>query len=573
MKNYKSTELERLRLKILDAIRFSKRFWMTYRENTFGIASILNLIYKRSFIEVLFFTNQDVLERGVPLLKIYTPLEEEVDFNEILVEPDFDDDGLISPVKIIGKVRKLIRREFQKHLLILEKEVELIENRYENYPIDNVPYNRKIQIFFPDFDIELNINFEKYPFPPSFSFSKRLSKIISEREFNQDEIIQNWDELNPSHIHEILDKLCNRVSDKLKIDSLKENSQHLVLNNVSILENIKKISFKVHRGKSLGIVFKTEESNDIDFRRALLNLFEAIAGIESKFTGTIEIFGKHIQLFTEHEKKRIFILPEAYDSRIANMKVKKAIQYNLNISQFIKKKRFALDRALKEAELSPKLEEIMGDLLIRAPIRLLPKIRYIKKALRVTGLLNKKNKKFSELNPLEFLMFAIGRALLQNPIIIMFIIPFDILGRLEFEKFYNYINQIKQEYHVILLFQGPEGIISLCDKILTITERVSKIGSFDELIKGLPQEGEVITIELDNPDEMLIRKINEFDQISLVIEERKNEKYRLYIKGDPNQLIVKLIEMFGSTLFSFKRSKASLEEYMEFLEKEQINMI
>ncbi|MFX1357984.1 MAG: hypothetical protein ACFFA8_11970, partial [Promethearchaeota archaeon] len=176
MKNYKNTELERLRLKILDAIRFSKRFWMTYRENTFGIASILNLIYKRSFIEVLFFTNQDVLERGVPLLKIYTPLEEEVDFNEILVEPDFDDDGLISPLKIIGKVRKLIRREFQKHLLILEKEVELIEKRYENYPIDNIPYNRKIQIFFPDIDIELNINFEKYPFPPSFSFSKRLSK-------------------------------------------------------------------------------------------------------------------------------------------------------------------------------------------------------------------------------------------------------------------------------------------------------------------------------------------------------------------------------------------------------------
>jgi len=573
LKNSSDTELERLRSKILDAIRFSRRFWMTYRENTFGIASILNLIYKKSFIEVLFFTNEDVLERGVPLLKIYTPMEEELDFNEILVEPDFDDDGLISPVKIISKVRRLIRKEFQKHLLILEKEVELIEDRYENYPIDNVPYNRKIQIFFPEFDTELNISFEKYPFPPSFSFSKRLSKIISEREFNQDEIIQNWDVLNPSHIYEIIDKLCNRISDKLKIKSLKENSQHLMLNNVSILENIKKISFKIHRGKSLGIVFKAEGSDEIDFRRALLNLFETIAGKETNFTGTIEIFGKHIQKFTEQEKRRIFILPEAYDSKIANMKIKKAIKYNLNISQFIKRKKFALDRALKEAEISPKLEEIMGDLLVRAPIRLLPKVRYIREALRVTGLLNKRHKKFSQLNPLEFLMLTIGRALLQNPIIIMFIIPFDILGRLEFEKFNNYMNQIKQEYHVILLFQGPEGIISQCDKILTITERVSKIGTFNELIKELPREGEVITIELDNPDEMLIRKINEFDQISLVIEERKNEKYRLYVKGDPNQLIVKLIEIFGSTLFSFKRSKASLGEYMEFLEKEQINMI
>ena len=90
-------ELERLRLKILDAVRFSKRFWMTYREHTFGIASILNLIYKKSFIEVLFFTNKDVMDRGVPLLKINTPLLDEFDFNEIIVEPDFDDDGLVSP--------------------------------------------------------------------------------------------------------------------------------------------------------------------------------------------------------------------------------------------------------------------------------------------------------------------------------------------------------------------------------------------------------------------------------------------------------------------------------------------
>lgn len=570
MKNFRDIELERLRSKILDAIRFSRRFWMTYRENTFGIASILNLIYKRSFIEVLFFTNQMVLERGVPLLKIYTPIEEELDFNEILVEPDFDDDGLISPVKIISKVRKLVRREFQKHLSMLEKEVELIEDKYENYPIDNVPYNRKIKIFFPDFDIELNINFEKYPLPPSFSFSKMLSKIISEREFNQDEIIQNWDELNPSHVYEIIDKLSNRVSDRLKIKSLKENSQHLRLNDVSILENIKKLSFKIHRGKSLGIIFKEEGLDDVDFRRALLNLFEAIAGIDPNFTGTIEIFGKHIQLFTEHEKKRIFILPEAYDSKIASMKIKKAIKFNLNISQFIKRKKFALDKALKEAELSPKLDEIMGDLLVKVPVRLLPKIRYIKKALNVTGLLNKRNKKFSELTPLEFLMFAIGRALLQDPMIIMFIIPFGILGRLEFEKFNNYMNQIKQKYHVILLFQGPEGIISQCDQILTITEKVCKIGSFSDLIKELPMEGEVVTIELDNPDEMLIRRINDFEQISLIVEERKNEKYRLYIKGDPNQLIVKLLELYGPTLFSFKRSKASLAEYMEFLEKKQI---
>jgi ABC-type multidrug transport system ATPase subunit len=545
---------------------------MTYRENTFGVASILNLIYKKSFIEVLFFTNKDVLEKGVPLLKIYTPLEKELDFNEIIVEPDFDDDGLISPSKIVNKMRKLIRKEFQRHLSLLEREVDLIEEHFENYPIEN-PYNRKIRIYFPKFAIELDINFEKYPLPPTYSFSKRLSKIISEREFSQENIIQNWDELNPSHIYELINKLCEKISENLKIKNLKENSQHLLLNDVSVLEDIKSISFNIHRGKSLGIIFKEEEIFEVDFRTALLNLFEAIAGKETNFSGTIKLFGKHIQLLLSNEKKRIFILPEAYDSKIASMKIKKAIKYGLNISQFIKKKKFGLDKALKKAELTPKIDEIYQDILIKVPVRIRPKIRYIRNALDVTGLLSKKNKKFSELSPLEFLMFTIARALIQDPTLIMFIIPLGILGRLEFEKFNNYINRIKQKYHVILLFHGPEGIISQCDKVLTITEKVSRIGSYDDLIKELPREGEIITIELDNPDEMLIREIYKFDQVSVVVEERKNEKYRLYVKNNPNELIINLLKLFGPHLFNFKRSKASLSHYLEFLEKEQLGRI
>ena len=126
MKSNNISELERLRSKILEAIRFSKRFWMTYRENTFGVASIVNLVYKKSFLEVLFFTNKDVLEKKVPALKIYTPLEDEIDFSEILINPDFDEAGLISPEKIIKRMRRIIRRELQSHLAVLYKEAELI---------------------------------------------------------------------------------------------------------------------------------------------------------------------------------------------------------------------------------------------------------------------------------------------------------------------------------------------------------------------------------------------------------------------------------------------------------------
>ncbi|GAG02968.1 unnamed protein product, partial [marine sediment metagenome] len=139
MESARDIELEKLRQKILKAIRFSKRFWMTYREKTFGIASIINLIYKKSFIEVLFFTNSDVFEKAVPLLKIYTPIEDEIDFSEVIFEPDFDVDGLINPAKIINRMRRLIRTEFQNHLKRLNTEVKLIDEKFENYQLKNNP--------------------------------------------------------------------------------------------------------------------------------------------------------------------------------------------------------------------------------------------------------------------------------------------------------------------------------------------------------------------------------------------------------------------------------------------------
>lgn len=567
MKNYREDELERLRLKILDAVRFSKQFWMTYREDTFGIASILNLIYKKSFLEVLFFTNKDVLEKGVPLLKIYTPIEEELDFNEILVEPDFDDDGLISPRKIIGRMRKLIRREFQKHLKILEEEVNLIEDRYENYPINNNPYYREIRIFFPNFVLNLNINFEKYPLIPSISFSKTLSKIVSEKSFIDNELIKNWDQLNPPHIYELIEKICELVAKKLRISPLSPNSQYLELKNVSIMENLKHISFKIHRGKSIGIIFKEEVSGNIDFRMVLLNLFEAISGRETNFSGNIDLFGKNTLLLTKKEKEKIFILPQAYNSKIANMKIKKGIKYESKVEDILKQRTTALDELLKRAGITPKIDEVMEEFFIGAPKRIRSKRAYIRNALEVTGLINKKSKKFSKLSPLEFLMFSIGRALLHAPTIIMFLIPFDILSRLDFEKFNKYMNKIKEIFHVILIFHGPEGIISQCDQILTIGEEMTSIGSLNQLIEDLPQSGEIFTIELTDPDEMLIKKLYESEQIATIIEERKNEKYKLFIKDDPNQMILKLTELFGPHLYSFKRFKATIGDYLDYFEE------
>lgn len=380
MKSSRDIELERIRLKILDAVRFSKRFWMTYRENTFGIASIINLIYKKSFIEVLFFTNSDVIEKGVPLLKIYTPLENEIDFNEILFEPDFDEDGLINPIKIIHHMRRLISSEFQSHLRILNTEVILLDEKFENYQIKTNPYDREIRISYPDFTLNLKINLEKYPFLPTFSFSRSLSKIITEREFIEDEMIKNWDTENPPHIYELVDRICGIVSARVKIKVLKENSQYLVVNRVTLGDMIDKLSFKIHRGKSIGIIFDEKSLAKIDLRRDLMILFDAMAGSQHDYSGSIEIFGKPTILLSPSEKERIFILPQAYDSTITSMKIKKAIQYQINLQAIYKKKKEIFKLMLKKAGLAQSLDEIMEDFLKTRSYRINRKKAYLKNA-------------------------------------------------------------------------------------------------------------------------------------------------------------------------------------------------
>jgi len=566
LKDPRAIELESLRLKILDAVRFSRSFWMTYRENTFGIASILNLVYKRSFFEVLFFTNTDVIERGVPLLKIYTPFEEEIDFNEIIVEPDFDKDGLVSPSKIITRMRKLIGRELQKHLSKLDKEIELIDEKFENYPIDNNPYFREVRISFPFFIINLEVNFEKYPLLPSFSFSKTLLKIITEREFNEADIIKNWDELKPPHIYQLIEKICEIVANRLKIDKLKESSQHLILTNVSIEKGISHISFKIHRGKSIGILYDESLLRDEEHRFDLFYLLWAISGNYIEFSGSIEIFGRHVQLLNKSELEKIFILPEPYEAKINKMKIKKAIKYNINLREILKNRKNTLDTILKNAGLGPKIDEIMGDIFLAAPKRISRTRSYIKNALEVTGLLNKKNKAYSKLSQLEVLLFSIARSLLYFPTIIMFLIPYEILNRLEYDKFINYIEKIKREFHVILIFYGPEGIISHCDQILTIRGQESKTDSYHKLIEELPQAGEIITVELHNPDKNLIKELYKFKEIAKIQEERKSEKFKIFLKDDPDQIIIRITELFGPNLFNFKRSKATLTDYVEFFE-------
>ncbi|MFX1340755.1 MAG: hypothetical protein ACFFDK_19250, partial [Promethearchaeota archaeon] len=489
-------ELSQLKSKIINAIRFSERYWMIYKEQTFGIATIIDLTYKKSYIEVLLSPNIDVLQKGIPLVKVFTPGKTIFNFNEILIDPDFDDDGLVSPIKIIERLNRLIKKEINYHLTILKYEIELINEQFENYPIESNPYFRKVISYFPNYVVEVRINLENYPEVPSLSEKNQLiirrfmepigeklkgklaelygisaferygeeikiyddeldvfiekSKIpflmrfkrrfwekvreffrlkprdyieeykdleriflIKEKDFSNIEIIKSWSSENAPHIVEVIESILE----------IKKDSQHLVLKNVFLEGIIHNISFKVHRGQSIGIYYELEGNNDSFIKNPIIDLYNTITGINPDYSGEISVFGTRIIPNLKNKIDGTYIINSKTDSKIVNMKIKKAILHDLYLIGKRKSKKSLVHRALE-----------------------------------ITGLLHRKNEIISKLTLLEQILFSISRALLRRQSIIMVSIPFLEIGSLESEQFNRYIENIKQEFHVILIIHGPKNI-------------------------------------------------------------------------------------------------------------------
>lgn len=604
----RNVELSRLKSKIIDAIRFSERYWLIYKENTFGIATIIDLMYKKSYIESLFFTKIDVAEKGVPLVKIYSPLGTQFNFNEVIINPELDEDGVVRPSKIIERLNILIDKEIKYHLNALNEEIRLIDKKFENYAIKDNPYFRKILIYFPNYSIELRINLENYPNIPSLSerkqliikkfkeplkerikdkitkkfnlvlfrrigeeikiyddkeeltidklkeplievirkrlvdkfrkiFAKNLSdkefdykekeQLIKEKDFGRIEVIKTWDVKKPPHIVDVIESI-------LKI---RENSQYITLNNISLNNNLANLNLKVHRGQSIGILYDLYTTHQSCDSETINNLFKAISGINTNYSGDISVFGNKIQTESIKEIEEAFIASDKIDSKMESMSVNKALVHNLYIMGKRKSKK-----------------------------------KLLTNVLGATGLLNRKNIKISDLSILEKTLFSIARALIRMKNVIMASIPPAIIGKLEYDQFNSYVEKIKTEFHTIFIICGPQEIISECDKIITIKNKQAEIGTLKDYISKLPYAGEIITVELDSPDEQALKKMLEIDT-ALFIEERKNEKYKIFcIKENPNKIIVKLMELIGDSIYNIDVHKASLEEYLLFLQINQKNI-
>ena len=585
LENVRENELKRLRLKVIEAIRFSEHYWMIFKERTFGIATILDLTYKKIYIEILFFTNFDVMKLGIPLLKIYTPSETRFDFSEVIVDPEFDEDGLISPKKIIARVNVLIEKELNYHLSILNKEIQLVNEYFENYSIKNNPNNRKIRIYYPDTEIalKLNLNLENYPIMPKISDKNQIivekfvktyrekiwellrakirgetKKIADEKHLKKtdflidteiindwDKIMKMWDKEKYPHIFELIIVILN----------LKKESQHLIFNNVSITNSITNFNLKMHRGQTLGIYYENDKKDN----QFISNFFKVIDGSQIDFSGEIFLFGKYIKLAAKEALEKNVIISHELDEKLIKMTVKKAIRHNIDIKPKWKIRKRLLDKSTTSSGFLSKVDEI-----ISLPPKYKTKKNFVNSTLEITGLLNKKKEKLSNLTPVEKLIFSLSRALLKSAEIIMFTIPQDKFQKVKIEQFNRYMNNIKRRFHVIIIIHGEKEIVSQCDQILTVVGNSVELGSINEYISKIPHAGDIITIELNNPNEKLLNEIFNIESV-IFLTERINEKYTIFTKEDPDVVIQKIIQLAGPYLYSFNKRKANYGEYLEYL--------
>ena len=188
---------------------------------------------------------------------------------------------------------------------------------------------------------------------------------------------------------------------------------------------------------------------------------------------------------------------------------------------------------------------------------------FINSALEVTGLLNRKKEKVSNLSNIDRLLLSISRELLKSPDIIMFSVPPGELERIQGENFNDFMNKIKKLFHVILIIHGRKNIVSNCDKILMVSGKTAELGTVDDFISKIPNFGEIITIELNNPDIDALKKMLEIKSATFITE-RVNEKYKIFSRKNPDQLIIKLMEIVGPYIYNYKKYKASMLEYLEF---------
>jgi len=480
-------------------------FWSIYREGKFGIAG-----YLKGFEDEKYYMELNFVETPSEFFRFTITKKISHLFLDYCKEKNIKE-GFNLPDFIHG-LKNILQKYINVRKESIYTEFQAVKKKFRAIPLNYEIYNLKI-IFYINNIYEIVINFKNYPRIPTIKFSENAKSALGT--YTEDDLLTEWNKVEELQILNLVSKFEEKLVEAVKI---RKSVQKTIYDGVSFkkvetLPDIGPLNLFLYRGEILGIF-----SPNFD----LIELIYRYLQDYNDGSGDIRIFGTALQAFNRNSIAQI------------------THENDLN----------------EEAKVFEELNKLIVDPIL------------LNEYLIASGLINQKNFKIKDLTISQIKRYLIIRALCKGVFIILFKDFTKGLNNTEIGKFWNCVKNLAREFHVSFYVQDEVNLISKSDRILVIGKKGNQLGfgTINELLEKLPKSDSIIELELNRPIEDFPQKLSQVTDLLLIIEVRKFEKYRVFVKNNIENKINELIQKFGSYIFHIKKNIPTLYDYLQLME-------
>lgn len=501
-------------------------FWMMTKEGLQGCAGYIHTPDRKIYVEIFFpedYPNSPLklnIPRDIrqhPILSDQIPqlLQETIDQKVRASE-------LLELIKT--KINALSASEIKETLLDeLDEELSLVKSIYNMKTVEGKKYH--IRIFYQlndKMNFEVEINFKQYPQKPEIVYKHELEKIIGTPQSLS--IFRTWKTTNPPHIVQIVQEIEQRLS---AAQGIEDTERLIVIKNLTIADEndqdlTHNLSFSALKGDLVGIYCLDSEIP--------LVFFKAFLGTMPQKGGEISVFGKTTNLQEIRDKIELINFQEAYAPNWDKLIIE--------------------DFLVNNAAGLPKKE-------VKNQVNTL---------LSIIGLSNRRNLKIEKLSEGEKQRLMVAATAVKFPYLLLLFEPERGLNATEKKRIWDTINAINDNFSITTFIFSTYEEIRRCHNILVLSNEGNQLGfgTMSQLIGELPIHKEVVIVQLNSPNLAQIDILRSIEGISFIIEERAGEKYRIFTKIDPNQIIPIIFKYIGTNIYNIGKESPNLIDYVYY---------